>query len=144
MNLALEEAQKAFKANEVPVGAVIVQGDSLLSLAHNLREKDQNLLAHAELLAIKKAGEKLNSWRLEDCKLYVSLEPCLMCFGAIVQARLSHLIYACPDPKAGFSSFYALDKAKSWNHKIKISSGICSSESSLLLKKFFKKLRKNG
>ena len=102
MNLALEEAQKAFHIAEIPVGAVIAKGDELLSRTHNLREKDENPLGHAELLAIKEASKKLNSWRLKDCRLYVSLEPCLMCIGAIVQARISHLIYACPDSKGGF------------------------------------------
>ena len=142
MNLALEEARKAFQKAEVPVGALIVKEDQILSRAHNLKEQNNNLLGHAELLAIKKASEKLNSWRLESCKLYVSLEPCLMCIGAIVQARISQLIYACPDPKEGFSSYYALDKTKSWKHKIKISSGFYCHESSLLLKNFFKELRK--
>ena len=141
MNLALKEAKKAFQINEVPVGAVIVQGEKILSQTHNLREKENNPLGHAELLAIKKASKKLASWRMEDCRIYVSLEPCLMCIGAIIQARISQLIYACPDPKGGFSSYYGLDKNKSWRHKIKIISGIYSNESSLLLKKFFNKLR---
>ena len=141
MDLALEEAQKAFQIDEVPVGAVVVKGDKVLSRSHNLREKGNNPLGHAELLSIKKASKKLNSWRLEHCRLYVSLEPCLMCIGAVLQARISHLIYACPDLKGGFSSCYALTEQDSWNHKIKISSGVCSHESSLLLKKFFKKLR---
>ena len=141
MNLALEEANKAFQKKEVPVGAVIVKEGQLLSRSHNLRETGHNPLGHAELCAIKEAGEKLQSWRLENSKIYVSLEPCLMCMGAIIQARVSRLIYACPDPKAGFSSFYKLDKQKFWTHKLKISSGICSDKSSKLLKDFFKKLR---
>ena len=141
MSLALEEAQKAFQIDEVPVGAVIVKEDRVLSRSHNLREKENNPLGHAELLSIKMASEKLNSWRLENCRLYVSLEPCLMCIGAILQARISHLIYACPDPKGGFSSYYDLAKQDFLRHKIKISSGVCSYESSLLLKKFFKELR---
>lgn len=141
MRLAWCEAQKAFQKNEVPVGAVVVQGDELLSQSSNSRQGDQDPLAHAELLAIRKASKKLNSWRLEKCRLYVSLEPCLMCMGAIIQARFTHLFYACPDPKGGFSSRYALDKGKNWTHQIQISSGIYSEESSLLLKEFFKKLR---
>ena len=135
MNLALEEAKKAYQKNEVPVGAVLSRGDKLLCRAHNLREKHQNLLGHAELLVLKKAGQKLKSWRLEDCRLYVSLEPCLMCMGAIIQSRIPYLMYACPDPKGGFSSRYALNKG--WTHKIKIKTGIGSKESSLLLKSFF-------
>ena len=96
MNVALEEAQKAFRIAEVPVGAVIVKENKLLSRSHNLREKDKNPLGHAEILAIREASRKLNSWRLEDCQIYVSLEPCLMCIGAIIQARISHLILCLP------------------------------------------------
>lgn len=141
MNLALKEAKTAFQKDEVPVGAVIVKAGKILSQSHNLREQTKNPLSHAELLGLKTASEKLKSWRLEDCTLYVSLEPCLMCMGAILQARISHLIYACQDPKAGFSSYYTLEQKKSWKHKIKISQGIYHIESSLLLKQFFKKLR---
>ena len=141
MSLALKKAQKAFQMEEVPVGAVVARGDKLLSQCHNLRETTHNPIGHAELLAIKSASEKLNSWRLEDCRLYVSLEPCLMCIGAIIQSRISELIYSCPDSKEGFSSYYGLDKHNSWTHKIKIRSGIGSDESSQLLKKFFKELR---
>lgn len=142
MSLALEEAKKAFEKQEVPVGAVIAQEGRVLSQSHNFREGQQNPLGHAELLAIEKASKELNSWRLEGCKIYVTLEPCLMCIGAILQARLSHLIYASSDPKAGFSSKYALDNQRTWTHKLKITSGFCSDESSKLLKQFFQKLRK--
>ena len=141
MDLALKEAAKAFKKSEIPVGAVVAKGDCLLSQAHNTREKNQSPLDHAELLAIKKASKKLNSWRLEGCQIYVSLEPCLMCIGAILQARFSDLFYSCSDPKAGFSSFYKLTQKKNWTHKINIYSGIRCRESSLLLKFFFKQLR---
>ena len=141
MNLALKEAQKAFQLEEVPVGAIITREEKILSQNHNLRETNNNPLGHAEILAIKTASEKLNSWRLEGCSLYVSLEPCLMCLGAILQTRISHLIYACSDPKGGFSSHYNLDKQNFWKHKIKISTGICSDKSSQLLKNFFKDLR---
>ncbi len=141
MNSALEEAEKAFHSEEVPVGAVITKNGKILSRARNLREANNNPLGHAELLAIKIAAEKLSSWRLEGCSLYASLEPCLMCLGACLQSRISHLIYACPDPKEGFSSRYNLDKQNSWRHKIKISRGIGSDKSSRLLKKFFKNLR---
>ena len=141
MSLALREAKKALKKNEVPIGAVIVKNNLIISQAHNLRESKNNPLGHAEVLAIKKASQKLKSWRLEDCQLYVSLEPCLMCLGAIIQARISELIYACPDLKTGFSSYYQLDKQNHWKHKLKIVSGIYSKESSILLKNFFKQLR---
>ena len=144
MALALKEAEKAFKKSETPIGAVVAKGNSLLSQAHNTREKEQSPLGHAELSAIQKASKKLNSWRLEGCQLYVSLEPCLMCMGAILQARFSDLFYACPDPKGGFSSFYDLPQQKNWKHKINIHSEIRSRESSLLLKSFFKQLRKNS
>ena len=141
MSFAIKEAEKTFQLKEIPVGAIVVKEEKILSKAFNLRESKQNPLGHAELLAINKASKRLNSWRLETCKLYVSLEPCLMCIGAILQARLSHLIYACPDPKGGFSSFYHLDKNPQWKHKMKITSGILAQESSFLLKDFFKKLR---
>lgn len=149
MEQALKQAQKAFQLKEVPVGAVIVRGDKKLSQAHNTRESQQDPLGHAELLAIRKASQKLGSWRLEGCKIYVSLEPCLMCMGAILQARISQLIYACPEPKAGFSSYYDLNSLNSseqtapppWTKKINIRSGVRAEESSLLLKKFFKNLR---
>ena len=141
MSLALQSAKKAFKKNEVPVGAVLVKGAKIISQAHNLRESGNNPVGHAEILAIKKASQKLQSWRLENCRLYVNLEPCLMCIGAIIQARISELIYACCDPKMGFSSYYQLDKQSLWRHKIKIQSGWRSKESSLLLKEFFKQLR---
>ena len=141
MNLALKEARKAFKKEEAPVGAVLVRSKTVISQAYNLRESGNNPVGHAEILAIKKASQKLQSWRLESCQLYVSLEPCLMCIGAIIQSRISELIYACPDFKMGFSSYYQLDRQTSWKHKIKISSGVCSKKSSLLLKDFFKQLR---
>ena len=141
MKRALSEAEKAFKKNEVPVGAVLVKKGKLLSSTHNLREKGRNLLGHAEILALQAGGRKLKSWRLTGCCLYVSLEPCLMCMGAIVQSRISHLFYACSDFKTGFSSYYGLDKQEYWTHRININSGIYAEESSQLLKKFFKGLR---
>ncbi|MCZ0931776.1 MAG: nucleoside deaminase [Oligoflexia bacterium] len=141
MNLAIKSAKEAFKKKEAPVGAVLVKNETVISQAYNLRESHNNPVGHAEILVIKKASQKLHSWRLEDCRLYVSLEPCLMCIGAIIQARISELIYACSDFKTGFSSYYRLDKQTSWKHKIKIISGVCSKESSLLLKEFFKQLR---
>lgn len=142
MEQALKQAQEAFRLKEVPVGAVIVRGEEQLSEAFNIREGKQDPLGHAELLAIQKASKRLNSWRLEGCRIYVSLEPCLMCMGAIVQARISQLIYACSDPKGGFSSHYGLNQEGSLKSKIAIFSGVRAEESSLLLKKFFQKLRK--
>ena len=141
MQKALEQAKKAFQKEEAPVGAVIVRENQILSQSFNLREKQNNPLGHAEISAIYKASQKLNSWRLENCSIYVSLEPCLMCVGAILQARISELLYACADLKTGFSSRYQLEKHPLWNSNLKIRSGICEQESSQLLKNFFQKLR---
>jgi len=141
MKKALEQAKKAFKQKEVPVGAIIVKNNRIISQAFNLREKQNSPIGHAEILAIDQASQKLNSWRLENCSIYVSLEPCLMCLGAILQARISKLIYASSDIKTGFSSYYQLDKEKTVKNKLKITSSIYEDESSKLLKLFFKKLR---
>lgn len=137
----MEEAKKAFQRDEVPVGAVVVCGEEVLGRAGNLREVSQNPTAHAELLAVQETSKKRNSWRLEDCRIYTSLEPCLMCMGVIIQARLTHLFYACPDLKWGFSSRYGIDKGEGWTHKIQIHSGIGHKDSSRLLKRFFQNLR---
>ena len=143
MKEALEEARLAFKKNEVPVGAVLVRDNKILARAHNLRQKSKDPLSHAEVLVIKEASKKEHSWRLEDTTLYVSLEPCLMCVGALLQARVKRLVYAVKDEKLGFSSFYGLDKLPSWRHKLEIRELNCelSLESSSLLKEFFKGLR---
>ena len=142
MEKALQESKKAFQRGEVPVGAVIVKDNQIISRAFNRREKKQDPCGHAEILALRKASQKLSSWRLEGCSLYVTLEPCLMCVGAILQARISSLIYACSDPKTGFSSYYGLDKQKSWNKKLlEIHSSYLEKESSQLLKDFFRQLR---
>ena len=139
MSLALKEARKAYDKGEAPVGAVVVKGESFISQAHNQREKKNSVIAHAEMLALHKAGQKLKSWRLEGCAIYVTLEPCMMCIGAILQSRIKHLIYGCDDAKAG-----AIKTLKPFGlkNKIQIESGILSEESSKLLKTFFKNLRK--
>ena len=140
MELALKEALKAGKEGEVPVGAVIVGRDeSLLAKAHNQREKTKSALAHAEILAIEQACLKLSSWRLEGCSLYVTLEPCMMCAGALLQARIKRLIYGCADPKMGCAR--RLSQMKGGDHKVQIQSGLLEEEGSHLLKKFFKQLR---
>lgn len=141
MKIALKEASSAGHKGEIPIGAVIVQGATILSQSGNSKEQDNNPMGHAEMLAIRSASRKLHSWRLNNCTLYTSLEPCLMCMGAIIQARIPHLIYACPDPKGGFSSFYSMNKHTTPLNKIKIESGPCAQESSLLLQTFFKNLR---
>ena len=101
MALALKEAEKAFKKNEVPVGCVIVKDDKVIARAHNLRQTKKSVLGHAEILAIEKASKKLNSWILEDCTIYVTLEPCPMCAGTILQSRIKKLVFAAQEPKFG-------------------------------------------
>lgn len=142
MNLAIEQAQIAYKKNEVPVGAVIVKHNQLISKAYNLREKLQTPLGHAEILAIHRAAKKLNSWRLNDCTLYITLEPCLMCCGSILQARISHVIFSASDPKGGAacSLYQTFDDAR-LNHQVDFQKGLLEDKSGNLLKKFFKELR---
>lgn len=139
---ALKEARKAYLLNEVPVGCIIVLDDKIIARAHNKREGKQNTIAHAEVLAIQKANKKLNSWRLEECDMYVTLEPCLMCIGAIIQARIKHLYYGASDQKAGAlgGSFDVLENT--FNHQVLVTKDILKTESELLLKEFFKNLRK--
>ena len=112
-----------------------------MARAGNFKEKNHNPLGHAELIAIQEACRKLKSWRLENCEIYVSLEPCLMCLGAILQTRMEHLIYACPDPKTGFHSRYNLTSSQNWRHKLKITSHVRAGESHQLLRSFFQTLR---
>ena len=141
MNQALKLAKKAASQGEVPVGALIVKGDEVIATGFNNRESKQSPLSHAEIEAIDQASKHLKSWRLEDCKLYCTLEPCLMCIGTILQARIPHLIYACKDPKSGFDSFHHLTESKTWNNNLKIENGILEKECSQILKDFFQSLR---
>lgn len=139
---ALKEAKKAYKKNEVPVGCVIVYKDEIIARAHNLREKSNKTLAHAELLAIEKANKKIGSWRLENCDIYVTLEPCTMCAGAIIQARIKHLYFGAKDEKSGaFGGVFHLTD-HNFNHVLGVTKGILEEESVSLLKSFFKQLRK--
>lgn len=142
MNEALKEAKKAARKNEVPVGCVIVYNNKIIAQAHNLRNKKQNTLAHAELLAIKKANKKMKSWRLEDCSVYVTLEPCAMCAGALMQARVKNIYYGTSDPKGGALGGLFNLYNESFNHTINIKCGILKEEAKELLENFFKKLRK--
>lgn len=142
MQEALKEAKKAKLLNEVPVGCVIVLDNKIIARAHNLREDKQSTLAHAELLAIQKANKKLNSWRLEDCDLYVTLEPCLMCVGAIIQARIRHLYYGATDKKSGALGGNIDILTNKFNHQLLVTKKILEEESKSLLKDFFKELRK--
>lgn len=141
MNLALKEAKKAYKKLEVPIGAVIVKDGKIIARAHNLREKKQSSLAHAEILAIKKACEKLESWRLDGAELYVTLEPCAMCAGAITQARIKKVYFGAKDEKNGCVGSIAniFDDIKT-THKVEYEY-IENKECSDILSNFFKELR---
>ena len=143
MEIALQEAQKAFSIGEVPVGAVLVQGETIITRGHNQREQRQDPTAHAELIVIQGAAEKLRSWRLIDTTLYVTLEPCLMCAGAMLQARIPRLVLGTRDPKAGAcGSLYTVHKDSRLNHQIDIVCGIKEEVCRNILKDFFQQLRK--
>ena len=143
MKEAFKLAKKAEKQGEVPVGAVLVHKNQIIASAFNQKESLKKATAHAEILAIEKASSKLGRWRLNDCTLYVTLEPCPMCAGALVAARLKRLVYACKDPKAGaVHSLYKITQDSRLNHHVDIQSGILQEESTQLLKEFFRKKRK--
>ena len=143
MRLALDEAMRAGRLNEVPVGAVITDKDgNILSNSHNLRESTQNPLAHAEILAIEEASKKIGSWRLTETTIYVTLEPCVMCIGAIVNSRIKRVVFATRDPKAGaIVSSYGIGIDKRLNHKVELTEGVLEQEASGLLREFFKARR---
>ncbi|MCJ0931611.1 tRNA adenosine(34) deaminase TadA [Virgibacillus halodenitrificans] len=139
---AIEEAKKAQTINEVPIGAVIVFKNEIIATGHNVRESSQTTLSHAELIAIEQANQIIGSWRLEDCILYVTLEPCPMCAGAIVQSRIKRVVYGAADPKAGCAgSLMNLLQDPRFNHQVELTSGVMEKECSMLLKDFFKQLR---
>ncbi|WP_391563821.1 tRNA adenosine(34) deaminase TadA [Paenibacillus cremeus] len=142
MQAAIEEARKAEAIREVPIGAVIVRGNEIIGRGHNVRETARDPLAHAELIAIKQASEHLDAWRLLDCRLYVTLEPCPMCAGAIVQSRISQVIFGTPDPKAGCAgTLMNLLQEDRFNHRVEVISGVMQEECSTMLTQFFRKLR---
>ena len=142
MQEAIHQAEIAASEGEVPVGAVAVLGDSLIAVAYNKREKTKDPLGHAELLLLRKVAKLQRSWRLEDITVYVTCEPCLMCAGALVQARVKRVVFGCLDPKAGaFGSLYDFSKDERLNHKVEVEGGVLSDECGSLLKIFFKKLR---
>jgi tRNA(adenine34) deaminase len=145
MRAAIQEAQKAALKDEVPVGAVLVKDGKVVSRGHNQTEKRQNALTHAEMSALAKASKKLKSWRLNNCDLYVTLEPCTMCSGAIVLSRVRSLVYGTTDPKAGavVSTAQVLDNRK-LNHRVQITGGILKEECSALLSDFFRKIRRKA
>jgi len=142
MRSALAEAEKGFKKDEVPVGAVVVVNGRIIARAHNLRESLADPTAHAEILALKKAGKKLGGWRLDRATLYSTLEPCPMCAGAVVHSRVKELVFGADDPKAGAcGSIMNVVSSEHLNHRVKVVSGILKKECSEILRKFFKKLR---
>ena len=139
---AIKEAKKAYQKQEVPVGCVIVVDGKIISRSHNLRETKQSVLAHAEILAIEKASKKLNRWILDDATIYVTLEPCVMCAGAIFQARIKRVVFGASEPKFGaLGSIIDLSKENKFNHKIEVTKGILGEEVAELMKGFFKELR---
>lgn len=142
MAIALEEARKAAGMGEVPIGAAVVCEGAVVSRAHNLRETRTDPTAHAELLAIAQASRSLRRWRMSDCTVYVTLEPCPMCAGAMHQARISRLVFGAMDPKAGaVGSLYDLSDDERLNHRFEVTSGVMAEASSALLKEFFGSLR---
>lgn len=142
MRKALQQARRAFFSEEVPVGAVIVHKNKIIARGYNQREAKQDPLAHAEHIAIVKAAKKLKTWRLLDCTLYVTLEPCTMCAGAIILARIPRVVYGCFDPKAGAcGSISNVLADKKLNHRPEVIHGILEKESSKILKDFFQKIR---
>ena len=145
MRLALGEAQQAVDEGEVPVGAVVVHGGRVIASAHNQREQLHDPTAHAEMIAITQAAEAIGTWRLDDCTLYVTLEPCAMCAGAIVQARLPLVVYGATDPKAGAvqSLFHLLNDAR-FNHQAQTVAQVLAKECGEILTRFFKEQRKLG
>lgn len=142
MKEALKEAKKAFNKNEIPVGCVIVLDDQIIARGHNLRQTKKSVLGHAEIMAIQKANKKLDSWILENCTMYVTLEPCSMCAGAILQSRIKRLVFGAYEPKHGAcgSIINILDNNE-FNHQVEITSNVLENESSTLLKNFFQILR---
>ncbi|MCL2680750.1 MAG: tRNA adenosine(34) deaminase TadA [Coriobacteriia bacterium] len=142
MRLALKEAACAAAAGEVPIGAVVVNADGVIATGHNRRELDQDPSAHAELLALRSAAQKLGRWRLADCSVYVTLEPCPMCAGLMQQARIKRCVYATADPKAGaLGTLYQLHDDQRLNHHFQVSTGVLADESRALLRDFFAQLR---
>lgn len=142
MKEAIRQAKKAQKIDEVPIGCVIVYEDKIIARGYNRRNTDKNTLAHAELSAIRKASQKLGDWRLEGCTMYVTLEPCQMCAGAIVQARIDKVIIGSMNPKAGCAgSVLNLLQVSAFNHQVELETGILEEECSSMLSNFFKNLR---
>lgn len=142
MRAAIREAKRAYALDEVPIGCVIVREEKIIARGYNRRNTDKNTLAHAELSAIKKASKKCGDWRLEDCTMYVTLEPCQMCAGAIVQSRMKKVVIGANNPKAGCAgSVLNLLQMAAFNHQVEIEKGVLEEECSSMLSDFFRELR---
>ncbi len=142
MKEAIRQAKKAYALGEVPIGCVIVYQDKIIGRGYNRRNTDKNTLAHAEITAINKASKKIGDWRLEDCTLYVTLEPCQMCAGAIVQARITRVVMGSMNPKAGCGgSILNILEMPEFNHQVEVTRGVMEEECSHMLTSFFKELR---
>lgn len=142
MAMALAQAQQAEAIGEVPIGAIVVCEGAVVATGHNRREIDHDPAGHAELLAIREASRKLERWRLSDCTVYVTLEPCPMCAGLMHQARIGRCVYAAPDAKAGaLGTLYDLSDDERLNHRFEVTSGVLADESAALLRDFFQRLR---
>ena len=145
MREALKEAQKAYDQAEVPIGAVVVLNGEIIGRGHNLREKEQDATLHAEIKAIRQANQHLGSWRLEDCELFVTLEPCPMCSGAMILARMKKVVFGAFDPKAGTAgTFMNLLQDSRFNHQVEVEQGILEDECKEILQQFFKGLRERN
>ncbi len=143
MKQAIKQAKKAYALDEVPIGCVIVADDKIIARGYNRRNTDKNPLAHAELSAIRKASKKTGDWRLEECTMYVTLEPCQMCAGAIVQARIPRVVIGAMNPKAGCAgSIINLLQMQQFNHQVQTDIGVLEDECSTMLSEFFRELRK--
>ena len=144
MKEAIRQAKKAYAIGEVPIGCVIVYQDKIIGRGYNRRTIDKNPLAHAELTAIRKASKKVGDWRLEECTMYGTLEPCQMCSGAIVQARMTKVVVGCMNPKAGCAgSILNLLQIPQFNHQVELTTGVLEEECSQMMKSFFKELRES-
>lgn len=142
MREAIRQAKKAYKLDETPIGCVIVHEGKIIGRGYNRRNTDKSPLAHAEIAAIKKASKKLGDWRLEECTLYVTLEPCQMCAGAIIQSRVTRVVVGCMNPKAGCAgSVLNLLDVKAFNHQAELTTGVLQEECSALMTGFFRELR---
>ena len=145
MKEALKQAKKALALGEVPIGCVIVHEGKIIGRGYNRRNTDKNTLAHAEITAINKASKKIGDWRLEDCTLYVTLEPCQMCAGAIVQARIPEVVMGCMNPKAGCGgSILNILEMPQFNHQVNVNRGVLEEDCSAILKTFFTELRERN